>query len=217
MTIRRPLTALLLSTALLLPASGLAQGQAPPKMDATDVALKFMQGRFTMPVTCVMPDGTRVEREEAIVFRPGPERVGLHTLRATLFGIDSGEATHCYNLVNPRVLDRRGTLYVTYRSHGRSDVGMARFRKALADGSLRYHIVDGHLVERPIGSAEGEPRDVQFGDEDRLMSMGPVPRDSTRYKKRRKGRQPRAIEIRFDGPDGYQFVGHYLEDARRWK
>lgn len=126
-----------------------------PQVNETHLSLNWILGRWRMPVTCVREDGSSVELEEAIVFRPAPEDAMGRTMRATFFGIDVADAKRCYNLIEPHMRDRRGVLYLTFVSHqDRTDHGLSRFRRTVEDGEISYTIVRGKLQVREIGSSE---------------------------------------------------------------
>jgi hypothetical protein len=218
---------ILLCAAILaaLPAGAQDGPRRPPQVDATTLALNFMLGRFRMPVTCTREDGSLLEIEEAVVFRPAPQRSGSATIRATFFGIDAAEAARCYNLVEPQVPDRRGFLLLTYRAQNRPDMGLADFRRALKRGPLRYHIIGGRLQIRSLADPEAEPRVVRFNaanvpfvvrdlppgsDEDKLL-------DRYGNAERSDGRVPRRLLFEIGGPEDFRFRGFYIEDDRRWR
>ncbi len=216
--LRRAAAGALASLLVALP-SGPSPGQQDPKIDETTLAFRFVSGRYRTPVTCRMPDGSLIQREEAIVVRADPRRHHRATLRATFFGIDAPGAEHCFNLIEPRLPDRRGVLHLTYKSLRRRDFGVADFRRELARGPLEYQIIGGRLQLREIGNREAEPTILVFEGE-RPFMVGPVPLGSDGEKLLRSA-YPRADQRRFhfefSGPDDFRFSGYYLEDpnARR--
>ncbi len=209
--------------ALAVPCAGVrAQYQPPLKVDATTLALHWIAGRFAMPVTCRRADGSTVEVEESVTIRPAPEQ-GSSIFKATFFGIEVADAQRCYNLVLPELADRRGTLYITFRSMQRSDLGVRDFRLMLEDGALDYHVRDGTLRIRPVGAADEEARVVSFAggrgelavrvlaptsDGWKLLSRfrgQPVARDDPR----------RRLEFSIQDDRTPALQGYYLETARR--
>ncbi len=199
-----------------------AQAQSP-RVDETTVALLWLQGRFRAPVTCIRADGSRVELEEAIVVREGPQRSGMPTLRLTFFGIDLPGATKCFNLIEPVLPDRRGSLYVTYRSSNRTDVGLHDFQRAARTRTLRYRIVGGSLRIRPIDTPESEARVVRFDEDVLLLVSSVAPRSDgakllSEYSYGAGRSDPRRrLRFQIEGPDGFRFEGSFIEDERRWR
>jgi hypothetical protein len=208
----------------LLVAGGAAAQQdryrPPSKTDATTLALNWVIGRFRMPVTCTRTDGSQLQLEEAVVIRPAPEHSGKLALKATFFGIDAADVSHCFNLVFPRLPDRRGILYLTFRSHERTDLGMADFRRRMRDGELRYPIQDGQLREREFGETKAKPRVVKFdrrgveflvrdiragSDADKLLARYTEAASPRAYR-------PRRLEFEITGPDDYVYRGYFIED-----
>ena len=149
---------------LLLTSTALGQRDVrlPSGLDATTLALEWVTGRYRMPVTCLRSDGSRIELEEAIVIRRAPEHGDIRTLKLTFFGIDAPNISRCYNLVTPNIPDRRGTLYVTFRSVSRADTGPKDFRRRLESGELRYPIQGGQLRQREFGDEPSLARAVKF-------------------------------------------------------
>ena len=208
----------LLALALLF-AGGPSLAQGPPKIDETTLAFRFVSGRFRMPVTCRLRDGTLIEREEAIVVRPDTRRHDRATLRATFFGIDAPEAEHCFNLIEPRLPDRRGVLYLTYKSLRRRDFGVADFRRQLQRGPLEYSIIGGHLQLREIGNRDSAPTTLVF-EKEWPFTVGRVLDGSDgdkllRTVSARAGQ--RQFHFEFSGPDDFRFSGYYLEAPRSYR
>lgn len=220
--VRRLAFPILLALAIQ-PSPAAAQQQRGPELPASYLALEFLKGRFRMPVTCTREDGSRVELEESVVFRPAKNRDGTQTLRMTFFGLDSPGLARCYNLTSPSVPDRRGTLYLSYASlNRRPDIGLKDFRHALRSGPLEYVIVGGHLRVREVGSAPDAARVFDFGGSEVPFWVSLVRRDSDPDKllgdpEPVEGRLPRKLTFRFEAPDGLRFEESYLEDGSRWK
>ncbi|MFQ5513476.1 MAG: hypothetical protein ACE5FG_03490 [Myxococcota bacterium] len=202
-----------------------AQQGLPPRVDEATLALNYIQGRFTMPVTCVRRDGSTIEVAEAIVIRPAPQQGGEARLRATFFGIDVSDVERCYNLVHSRIPDRRGILYLSYRhrAHHRPDLGMSDFRHELATGELRYRIEHGTLRERPPGTPENAWHELAFDGGGYELVVSEVKHGSDGEKllgsppAAIRGRVPRHLVFELQGPKGFAFTGYYVEDARRWR
>jgi hypothetical protein len=183
---------------------------------------------FGRALLLTLDDGGRIEVEEAVVIRPAPPQGGSDMLRATFFGIDVADAAYCYNLVKSRVRDRRGTIYFTFRSHQRADLGTTDFRRALRNGKLRYNIEKGRLQETEIGGEAREPRVVSFdgegvellvsdvkrgSDADKLLSQHtPLPKIAPRDQ-----RLPRRLVFEIQGPDEFSWTGYFIEDSKRWR
>jgi hypothetical protein len=203
------------------------RAQPPPKIDATVLALSWISGRFLIPVTCIKTDGSRIQLEEAVVIRGTQQRGSEPLLRATFFGIEVADVSHCYNLAESRVPDRRGIVYLTYRSNRRADLGAADFRRALRDGSLRYSIEGGQLQERVLGSNTSEPRVVTFDgrNAELIVSLVKAGSDGDKLLKHHTPtappsdgqRVPRRLTFQIEGPDDFSFTGHFIEDLKRWK
>ena len=191
-----------------------------PSFDETTYALAWLQGRFRAPVTCVRRDGSRLELEQAIGVRSAPMRSGMPVLRVTFFGIDVPDAEKCFNVAEPRVPDRRGVLYVTYRSNRRPDMGLTDFRRTVRKGTIVYHIVGGQLRIRDVGE-EAEPRVVRFEDRDYPLRLRPVlpHSDGDRLLARYREEAPpdedpsRQLWFEIEGPEDFAFLGAFIEDA----
>ena len=211
---------------LLLTSTALGQRDVrlPSGLDATTLALEWVTGRYRMPVTCLRSDGSRIELEEAIVIRRAPEHGDIRTLKLTFFGIDAPNISRCYNLVTPNIPDRRGTLYVTFRSASRADTGPKDFRRRLESGELRYPIQGGQLRQREFGDEPSLARAVKFSrrgidlvvrtindgsDADKLLAPYAKRETRTRYRSRR-------FEFEIQGPDEFAFRGYFIEDPK-WK
>jgi hypothetical protein len=208
---------------------GLALAGAParaqqPKADEASFALDYLVGRYRMPVTCTLASGEIVEREEAIVVRPGPSRSGRATVRATFFGIDAPGGARCYNLVSARVPDRRGVVILAWEGYGRTDLGLRDFRQELKRGSISYPVVGGQLEIRDLSTAAPPTLATLERDGSRFV-VKPVPRDSDGEKllshlpvpPPAKGatRPARKLEFRLSGVPDVDVGGYYLEDLER--
>ncbi len=213
---------LFLAVALSASPSG-GQQQAPPvKADETSLALGYLVGRYRTPVTCTLRDGSIVQREEAIVFRPGPQKSGRLTVRATFFGVDVADAERCYNVVSPRVPDRRGSLTLGYEGLRRTDLGMHDLRLELKRGMLDFSVLDGRLEIRPFAGDE-PPRSVDLEPGNPVFSMRPIPPNSDGHRllaplvaaSAGAERRPRQFEFRIEGAEGFPWSGFFIEDVSR--
>jgi hypothetical protein len=147
----------------------------------------------------------------------------MPTLRLTFFGIDVPDAVKCFNVVEARVPDRRGVLYVTYRSYSRTDMGLTDFKRTLRKGELLYHIVGGGLRVREVGTGS-EPREIRFEDRDYPLRVKPVLPGSDGDKllaPYREGSPPgedarRRLVFEIEGPEEFKFSGAFIEDDR-WR
>ena len=193
------------------------------RANETHISLNWILGRWRMPVTCVLEDGSTLEIEEAIVFRPAAEDAMGRTMRATFFGIDVADARRCYNLIEPRMRDRRGVLYLTFVSQqDRTDVGLSRLRKTLEDGEISYTIVRGKLRVREIGNPAAEPLTLDYRGLEGELTARVIKRLSDgdkllgRYA-REKGVGPamRRLAFRLQADTLPEQRGWYLEDEHR--
>jgi hypothetical protein len=147
----------------------------------------------------------------------------MPVLRLTFFGIDVPDAEKCFNVVEKRVPDRRGTVYVTYRSHSRTDMGLTDFKRALRKGELVYHIVDGKLRIRDVGGP-GEVREILFDDRDYPLRVGLVRphSDADKLLAPYRGDLPpgqdhrRRLRLEMEGPEEFTFSGAFIEDEH-WR
>jgi hypothetical protein len=170
----------------------------------------------------MLRDGSRQELEEAIGIRVAPRRSGMPVVRLTFFGIDIPDAEKCFSVVDRRVPDRRGVLYVTYRSNRRQDMGLTDFRRTARKGVLVYHIVGGQLRIREVGK-EAEPRVVRFEDRDyplRIRAVMPHSDGDRLLAPYRDDHPPgedprRRIRLEIEGPEGFTFVGAFIEGDPR--
>jgi hypothetical protein len=199
-----------------------AQGKKP-EIPIALVATEFLQGRFQMPVTCTRTDGTQVRLQESVVFRPAMNRDGNQTLRMTFFGLSGSDLARCYNTVYPTVPDRRGVLYVSYSSRDkRADTGIKNFVRSIQRGPLEYVITGGRLQIRGVGEAGAEPRVIRFDGRSTPLFVSAVARGSDPDKllgeaAPLRGRVPRKLSFRIEGPDDFRFENAYLEDSSRFK
>lgn len=223
----RVLVPLLLTPLLLMLVSGTAPGQSnyipAPKYDVAELALRWISGRYIMPVTCTREDDSVVTIEQAVVIRSVPTHGGPpYTARATFFGIDVEGAVRCYNLVDPRLLDRRGLLYFHMRSRRRPDMGMSDFRHMLDDGQITFQISDGKITTRPIGEPDGEPEVVKYRSVDATLSVRIVGfgEDGSRALAALAPSDPeldrhvRRLEFRVEHPERGAFSAFFMDD---WK
>jgi hypothetical protein len=192
-----------------------------PQVDESTLALYWLKGRFRAPVSCVREDGSTIELEEAIVVREGDKQSGMETLRITFFGIDVPDATKCFSLIEPDVPDRRGSVYVTYRSTRRKGVGVHDFKRAAKDRLLEYQIVAGTLRVRDIGQPDSDARIIRFEDDYPLRVSTVTPRSDgakllAAYGK--EGSDPRRrLRFQMEGPMEFRFDGSFIEDESRWR
>jgi hypothetical protein len=146
--------------------------QAPLKMNADEIAIHFIAGRYVTPVTCKLEDGSSVEVEDAIQLKDSPEASGGKSLKVTFFGIQVPNAEYCYSNLERRVLDRRGVFFVHFRNRNRPDFGVADFRRIAKAGPLTYNAHRGALRVSGIGTdaATREPLELSFdGGDARLV------------------------------------------------
>ena len=213
-----------LAGAALLSAPAAAQDFGrDQRANETHISLNWIMGRWRMPVTCEREDGSTVAIEESIVFRPAPEDAMGRTVRATFFGIDVADAKRCYNLIETRLRDRRGVLYLTFVSQqDRTDVGLSRLRRTLEDGEISYTIVRGKLRVREIGNPDAEPLTLDYAGLEGKLTARVIKRLSDGDKllgpyAREKGVQPdmRRLSFLLHADTLPQQRGWYLEDPSR--
>jgi hypothetical protein len=199
-----------------------AQQNPSIKADEGDLALSYLLGRYRMPVSCTLADGSIVQREEAIVIRRAASPSRRQSVRATFFGVDAPGAIRCYNVVSPGFSDRRGSLTLGYEGLKRSDLGMHDLRLELKRGALDYVVVEGRLEIRPFGEGEA-PRTVVFRPGDATFSIRPIPPMSDGYRLlapliaegAEASRRPRQFEFQIQSENGIAFSGFYIEDVER--
>jgi hypothetical protein len=225
--------ATLLALALAaLPASALAQGeseyQKPAHINADEIAIQFLSGRYISPVICKRKDGSQVEVNDSIQLKASPEASGGKSLKATFFGIQVADADYCYSSIERRVVDRRGILHLHFRTRNRPEYGMADFRRVAKSGPLTYNAHRGELQVREIGgdSAAQAPRMVAFdGGDSRLVVEGVA--DGTDGAKlvtqffakhpEQEGLARRVFTFRFIAKDESEFTFYAIEDDRRFR
>jgi hypothetical protein len=189
------------------------------------IAVAYIQGRWTSPVTCKRPDGSLIQVEEAVLLKSVPEEGGGSSLRATFFGIDAGEVDFCYSLIERRVPDRRGSILFHYlHTHNRKDLGNTDFRRAAQTGSLTYNAADGTVKERSVGAnPDNAPtRDLVFDGGDSKLVVEPLQPGSDGAKmyaeldaRENRTKPPRRYSLRFIAKDGSEFRMYATEDARQ--
>ena len=223
--------ATLLALALAVPpATSFAQSeyQKPPHVNSDEIAISFIAGRYVSPVTCKLADGSQVEVFDPLELKASPEAGGGKSLKATFFGIQVADAQYCYSSIERRVMDRRGVLYLHFRTRNRPDFGVADFRRMVKAGPLTYHAHRGELQMREVdaGAATGAARIVAFdGGKSRLVVDGIVEgSDGSKLlgqylnKNPPKVDQPgRYLSLRFVAKDGSEFTYYAIQDDRRWK
>ncbi len=166
-----PIVCLVLSS---LPAAAHPQEvrSQTPQISTRELAMRFVTGRYMAPVRCTREDGSIIELQEAVTVRRDPSSMasttGASRLRATFFGIDVGGVTHCHNLMETRLLDRRGILYLSFRGQAREDLGLSYFRSELRDGEIEYHVQEGRLRTQEIGGGS-PPVSIEFDDNAQLV------------------------------------------------
>jgi hypothetical protein len=213
-----------------LPGSSPAQSeyQQPPRVNADELAISFVSGRYISPVTCKLADGGQVELFDSIELKAAPEAGGGSTLKATFYGIQVEGAQYCYSGIERRVPDRRGVLHLHFRTRNRPDYGVADFRRMVKAGSLTYHAHRGSLRVREIGGDDpaAAERALDFdGGESRLVVDG-VGEGSdgakliSRYLEQnppKDGMPGRYFSFRFFAKDGSEFTYYAILDDRRWR
>jgi hypothetical protein len=218
---------------LALALAGAVQAQdeyrAPTKVNADEIAILFVAGRYITPVKCKRADGSEVDVEDSVQLKPAPEAGGGAAMRATFFGIDVADAEYCYSPIERRVADRRGSILLHFRSRNRPDMGMADFRRAAMAGPLTYNAHRGELRVRPTGvaAAAAEPLALSFDGGDARLMVENVP-DGTDGAKlivqfleanppRPDQPQRRFFTFRFHPREGEPFTFIAIEDDRRWR
>lgn len=225
--VARAVCAALLATALPAGAARADQGDytTPPRMSATQATLQWIVGRFRRPLTCERADGSTVDVEESVAFRPAREDRRGETVRATFFGVDVSDAVRCYSTLEPSVPDRRGVLFITFLAPDRPDVGLSQLRRELEDGELTYQVRRGRLRVRALGDDADEPREVDLagGRTELVVRLVPPTSDAGKLLARyAAGEGPEGaalrrleIELRKEGVSLLRVP--YLEDGSRWR
>ena len=145
------------------PARAADEYHPTPQVTEDQIALNFLAGRYVTPVTCKKTDGSSVELESSIGVKIAPESGGGNAAQITFYGIDLPDLAYCYNIVERRVLDRRGSLLVHFKSFNRVDKGVADFKLTAKRGPLEYPAHRGEVREQKLGSeGEGEDRTLSF-------------------------------------------------------
>ncbi|MEX2205637.1 MAG: hypothetical protein WEF50_05350 [Myxococcota bacterium] len=224
------LAALLALILAALPAAALAQGeseyQRPAHMNADEVAILFLSGRYITPVTCKLADGSQIEVEDSVVVKAAPEQGGGKQLKATFYGIQVESAEYCYSSIERRLVNRRGVLYLHFRTRNRPEYGIADFRRMASAGPLTFNSHRGELEVRAIGAEAGAepPRVVSFeGGDSRIVVEGiPGGTDGAKLVNRyleahppEAGRVPRVFKFRVIAKDASEFVFYAIEDSGR--
>ena len=218
---------------LLLASAGLARAQTPDEyqqpvhIGEDEIAIAYLAGRFTSPITCKRNDGSVLELQDSIVMKPAPEEGGGNSLKVTFFGVDVADVDYCYNLIEKRVPDRRGSILLHYRSHNRKDLGASDFRREAAKGSLTYNAHRGEVHVRGLGKGDQEEpaRDLQFDGGDSRMVLEPIQLGSdgaklfADYDERVKSgaidARARRFALTFYAKDGSHFTFYGIEDKKR--
>ena len=224
------LAALVALALAALPAGALAQGeseyQRPAHMNADEVAILFLAGRYVMPVTCKLLDGSQIEVEDSIAVKGAPEQGGGKILKATFFGIQVENADYCYSSIERRVVNRRGVLYLHFRTRNRPEYGVSDFRRMASAGPLTYNAHRGELEVREIGNgaAAQPPRVLSFeGGDSRLVVEGiAAGTDGAKLvapylasHPPQEGRQPRVFAFRVVAKDESEFMFYAIEAIGR--
>jgi len=201
------------------------KSQPHPGEDA--VAIAFLEGRYTSPVTCKRSDGSTIEVPVSMVFKSAPEDGGGDVAKVTFFGVEVADATYCYSLIERRIVDRRGSILLRYRSHNRTDLGISDFRRALKAGPLTYNASLGEIAERGIGSDPGDvpTRTLSFEGGDSRLVLEDVPYGSDgaklldRFRPTPDGAKPDDVPRRFGfhfyAKDGTDFRLYAIEELAK--
>jgi len=211
----------------LLPPAALAQGeyQPPVKLNADEIAISFIAGHYVSPVTCKLTDGSQVEVNDSIELKPSPDAAGGKSLKATFFGIEIANAEYCYSSLERRVPNRRGILYLHFRTRNRPDYGVADFRRMAEKGPLTYNAHRGELQVSEVGQegAGQAPKVLAFdGGDSRVIADGIAPgTDGAKLVGQYFASHPqkeeatrRVVAFRFIAKDGSEFM-FYGIDANR--
>ena len=198
-----------------------------PHPGENTIAIAFLEGRYTSPVTCKRSDGSSVEVPLAMMFKSAPEDGGGDIAKVTFFGVDVADAEYCYSLIERRIVDRRGSILLRYRSHNRTDLGIADFRRALKAGPLTYNASEGEIAEHGIGTDPGDvaTRTLSFEGGDSRLVLEDVPSGSDgaklldRFRPVPEGTKPEDVPRRFGfhfyAKDGTEFRLYAVEELAR--
>lgn len=204
------------------PARAQEARQHTPQISTRELAARFATGRYMAPVHCTREDGSLIDLQEALTVRADPSSLGTTTgdyrLRVTFFGIDVSGVSHCHNLMTNRLPDRRGILHLSFRGQTREDLGLSFFRNELRDGEIEYHVEDGRLLTREIGT-EAEPVTIEFDDDAQFIMRELTPRsDPARMLERFAAKlgitgQMQPFEIEVASEAGHSFKIWVIKDA----
>jgi hypothetical protein len=195
-------------------------------MPADEIAILFLSGRYIMPVTCKLADGSQIDVEDSIVVKDAPEQGGGKQLKATFFGIQVENAQYCYSSIERRIPNRRGVLYLHFRTRNRPEYGIADFRRMANAGPLTYNAHRGELEVSGIG-AEAEaspPHTVSFEGGDSRIMVESVPNGTDGGKlvahyfaahPPDPDKPPRVFTFRVFAKDGSEFTFYAIEDNGR--
>jgi hypothetical protein len=222
------LLTLALAAALPAPLQAQSEYQPPPHVNADDIAIGFIAGRYITPVICKRTDGTTLEVEDAVQLRSAPDAAGGTNLKATFSGIDVADAEYCYSSIERRVLDRRGTIFLHFRARNRPEFGLADFRRIVKSGPLIYNAQRGQLLVRGIGpeAKSTEPLVLAFDGGDSRLVVESVQNgtDGAKLVTQFFEKNPpipelprRIYSFRFIPKEGEGFTFIAIEDDRRWK
>ncbi len=224
------LRASLLLAVALLPGLALAKGesehQPPAHMTADEVAILFLAGRYISPVVCKLADGSQIEVQDSVVVKAAPEQGGGNQLKATFFGIQVADAQYCYSAIDRRVPNRRGVLYLHFRTRNRPDYGISDFRRMASAGPLTFNVHRGELQVSPVGTEDGDaaPEVVSFDGGDSRIMVENVPDGSDGAKLVAQyfaanppdpAYPPRVFTFRVFAKDGTMFPFYAIEDIGR--
>jgi hypothetical protein len=225
----RPRACLVLALALwpgLALAKGESEYQKPAHMNADEVAIQFLSGRYISPVTCKLADGSQIDVEDSVVVKGAPEQGGGKQLKATFYGIQVENAEYCYSAIDRRVLNRRGVLHLHFRTRNRPEYGLSDFRRMASAGPLTFNVHRGELQVSAIGSEAGNaaPQVVSFdgGDSRIMVESVPTGTDGGKLVARyfaahppEEGTTPRVFTFRVFAKDGSVFPFYAIEDSGR--
>lgn len=200
-----------------------------PQVTEDQIALGFLTGRYVTPVTCKKTDGSSVELESPIGVKLAPDAGGGNAARITFFGLDVADVAYCYNLVEKRLVDRRGSLLVSFQSFKRADRGVADFKLSAKRGPLEYPAHRGEVRVTPLGSeGGGGPRTLSFEGGGARVVVDVVPPGSdgakllavygpTATARANAPDQRKQLTLRFFPKDAEPFVVYVQDDTRQRK